>query len=74
MADLISHFALGALIFIHFHGSGRPREPEVLRSVDLVLTTYATLAADHADQGILHQMEWYRVVLDEGIEYTASCL
>lgn len=38
----------------------------MLSSFDVVLTTYATLAADYADQGILHQMEWYRVVLDEG--------
>lgn len=64
-SEIQAHFVSGALRFIRFHGTGRPRDPEVLRSVDLVLTTYATLAADHAGQDILRQVEWYRVVLDE---------
>ncbi|RYC57351.1 hypothetical protein CHU98_g8859 [Xylaria longipes] len=54
-----------ALNFVCFHGQDRPRDSETLRSASLVLTTYATLAADYAGQCTLDKMEWYRVVLDE---------
>ncbi|OTA54441.1 hypothetical protein K449DRAFT_454101, partial [Hypoxylon sp. EC38] len=59
------HISPEALSFIRFHGCDKPRDIEALRAVELVLTTYATLAADHAGQRILYRMEWYRVVLDE---------
>ncbi|KAI2770756.1 SNF2 family N-terminal domain-containing protein [Daldinia loculata] len=64
-AEIQTHIFPGALSFTCFHGKKRPQNNEMLSSFDVVLTTYATLAADYADQGILHQMEWYRVVLDE---------
>ncbi|KAI5861653.1 SNF2 family N-terminal domain-containing protein [Durotheca rogersii] len=60
-----SHFSPGALSPVRFHGQYRPRDTDILRSAGLVLTTYATLAADYARRRVLHQMEWYRVVLDE---------
>ncbi|KAF3058712.1 putative SWI/SNF-related matrix-associated actin-dependent regulator of chromatin subfamily A member 3-like 2 [Daldinia childiae] len=65
-SEIQTHILPGALSFVCFHGKKRPRNNELLSSFDVVLTTYATLAADYAHQGILHQMEWYRVVLDEG--------
>jgi SWI/SNF-related matrix-associated actin-dependent regulator of chromatin subfamily A3 len=49
-----------------FHGSSRPKSPEGIIDHDLVLTTYATLSADSKDLKILQEIEWYRVVLDEG--------
>lgn len=49
-----------------FHGSSRPKSPEGVIDHDLVLTTYATLSADSKDLKILQEIEWYRVVLDEG--------
>ncbi|KAI1775100.1 SNF2 family N-terminal domain-containing protein [Hypoxylon cercidicola] len=64
-SEIGAHFAPGALKSIRFHGNGRPRDLEILRSVDLVLTTYATLAAEQKGQDILRQVEWYRLVLDE---------
>ncbi|KAI0599782.1 SNF2 family N-terminal domain-containing protein [Biscogniauxia sp. FL1348] len=64
-SEILAHISSGTLSSIRFHGQNRSRDPETLRSVDIVLTTYATLAADHASQRILHKMEWYRVVLDE---------
>ncbi|KAI0456381.1 SNF2 family N-terminal domain-containing protein [Xylaria acuta] len=65
ISEIQSHFSPEALRFVCFHGQDRPRDSETLRSVDLVLTTYATLAADYAGQCTLDEMEWYRVVLDE---------
>ncbi|KAI0414745.1 SNF2 family N-terminal domain-containing protein [Xylaria grammica] len=65
ISEIEAHFFPGALDFVRFHGQDRPRDPEALRSSSLVLTTYATLAADYAGQRSLYQMEWYRVVLDE---------
>ncbi|KAI0444887.1 SNF2 family N-terminal domain-containing protein [Xylaria telfairii] len=65
VSEIRTHFLPDALSFVCFHGQDRPRDPETLRSVGLVLTTYATLAADYAGQRTLDRMEWYRVVLDE---------
>lgn len=62
-----SHFVGGALKFVLFHGQDRPRQTEDLKPFDLVLTTYATLAADCKGLGLLQKMQWYRVVLDEGV-------
>ncbi|KAI1330305.1 SNF2 family N-terminal domain-containing protein [Xylariaceae sp. FL0255] len=64
-ANISSHIRPGALNVIRFHGQGRPRSSNELRSFDVVLITYATLVADRAAQSILFQVEWYRVVLDE---------
>lgn len=61
-----SHFSSGALRYTRFHGQNRPKESKALQDYDIVLTTYATLAADHNGQGLMYRMEWYRVVLDEG--------
>jgi SNF2 family DNA or RNA helicase len=33
---------------------------------DMVLTTFATLVADFKRRKVLHNLEWFRVVLDEG--------
>ena len=66
LLNFSSHFAQGALSWVLFHGQNRAQELESLGSVDIVLTTYATLSADHTGRGLLHQMEWFRVVLDEG--------
>ncbi|TRX94187.1 hypothetical protein FHL15_004955 [Xylaria flabelliformis] len=64
-ATLVVVSSVHALSFVCFHGQDRPRDLEALRSVGLVLTTYATLATDYASEGVLDKMEWYRVVLDE---------
>lgn len=66
-SDLVhSHFDSGAFQHIRFHGKSRPREPGALQKQNIVLTTYATLAADHCGHGLMYHMDWYRVVLDEG--------
>ena len=41
----------------------------MLEDVDIVLTTYHTLVADFREKPIpLHEVDWFRVVLDEGKE------
>lgn len=62
----------GSDLRIHmYHGAARNRCSETLATeFDLVVTTYATLAADRFDKvgggdGPLHAVEWRRVILDE---------
>lgn len=61
------HFSPGALNIHIFHGQSRLKDIEVLRQHDVVLTTYATLVSDSKSAGLLCQLEWYRVALDEGM-------
>jgi SNF2 family DNA or RNA helicase len=61
------HFVPGYLNYIIFHGSKRTSNKNDLVSPSIVLTTYATVVADHEGLDVLGQMNWYRVVLDEGI-------
>lgn len=67
----LRHFEPGALKAFVLHGPNRPHDPKLLTSFDVVLTTYATLAAENSS-GVLHQLEWYRVVLDEGTTATLA--
>lgn len=37
---------------------------------DIVITTYNTLATEYKSKpSILHDIEWYRLVLDEGLSW-----
>uniref|UniRef100_A0A7N0T786 Uncharacterized protein n=1 Tax=Kalanchoe fedtschenkoi TaxID=63787 RepID=A0A7N0T786_KALFE len=54
-------------IFVHY-GGYRTTDPAVLSHHNVVLTTYGVLTAAYKSDGdgsIFHQVEWYRVVLDE---------
>ncbi|CAJ0545094.1 Ff.00g085670.m01.CDS01 [Fusarium sp. VM40] len=68
MTEIETHFLPCSLSCVRFHGQDRPGDPEALRSTDIVLTTYATVASDHGKNGLLCQMGWFRVVLDEGMD------
>lgn len=53
---------------IKYHGQNRRCSLEDLRDADLVITTYHTLASDYSNaKGLLDKVEWYRLVLDEGV-------
>jgi len=56
----------GTLKIAHFHGDNRAKTTEELQDYDVVLTTYRTLASDWKGRQVLQELEWFRVVLDEG--------
>ncbi|KAM3595017.1 uncharacterized protein V6R79_017166 [Siganus canaliculatus] len=49
-----------------YYGSDRNRSKKFLSSQDVVLTTYNVLSADFGNKSPLHEINWLRVVLDEG--------
>ena len=55
---------------LKYHGQKRHYLVSIITNADIVLTTYHTLAADLAkksnDSSPLHNIEWFRIVLDEG--------
>ena len=63
---IFSHVRPNTLTTATFHGLCRSEDPAAFANVDLVLTTYSTLMSDHRKAGVLHQLNWFRVVLDEG--------
>ncbi|KAJ4988673.1 DNA repair and recombination protein rad5c [Stagonosporopsis vannaccii] len=66
LANAIRHFSNHTLTTIKYHGQKRRCSLDKLRETDLVITTYHTLASDFSnDKGLLNQIEWYRLVLDE---------
>lgn len=49
-----------------YHGSNRVKNAAKLAEFDLVVTTYQTLGSDFSTgKSPLHQVEWFRVILDE---------
>jgi hypothetical protein len=61
------HVAPDTLVTHRYHGTGKALCITRLLQCDIVLTTYASVAADFCrGRSTLHQIEWYRVVLDEG--------
>uniref|UniRef100_H3DQ38 Helicase like transcription factor n=1 Tax=Tetraodon nigroviridis TaxID=99883 RepID=H3DQ38_TETNG len=49
-----------------YYGSERNRNKKFLSSQDVVITTYNVLSAEFGNKSPLHEINWLRVVLDEG--------
>lgn len=61
------HFAPDSLRYIVFHGRCRASDGKSLASADLVFTTYAIIVADQESLGVLNDLNWFRIALDEGM-------
>ena len=63
----------GKISVMKYHGKRRKKLTEEINNYDIVITTYSTLAAEHGrekngkESSLLHDIAWYRVVLDEGL-------
>lgn len=72
---LISHINRDTVTYLKYHGQSRSTTRRSIRNYDIVLTTYETLRREmtHDSKDVtksmseLRQMEWSRVILDEGI-------
>lgn len=60
------HLAPNTLTVCRYHGTRKITNVKLLSDFDVVLTTYATLAAEFSGDCRLHQLTWFRIVLDEG--------
>ena len=61
------HILPNTLNMHKYHGPKRQLDPLKLLDFDIVFTTYATVAAEfRRGSNILHNMNWFRIVLDEG--------
>ncbi|CAO2650533.1 Nn.00g018250.m01.CDS01 [Neocucurbitaria sp. VM-36] len=64
--EIKDRIAPGALTHHKFHGRDRKIDCLTLLQKDIVFTTYGTVAADYSrKRSLLHQVHWYRIVLDE---------
>jgi len=76
--EIRTHTVAGSLSIYVYHGSTRTRDPSFLAKHDIVLTTYATLAAEippdssknlkrppKQEPAALLEVQWFRVILDE---------
>ncbi|XPS70549.1 hypothetical protein M3J07_002764 [Ascochyta lentis] len=60
------HIASGTLNCYKFHGPSRQIGLFQLLQYDVIFTTYGTVASDFLrNRSLLHEIHWYRVVLDE---------
>ncbi|KAL8707591.1 MAG: hypothetical protein Q9220_007432, partial [cf. Caloplaca sp. 1 TL-2023] len=59
------HLAPGTLELGIFLGADRANDAEELMHYDLILTTYSTMVKDFQQGGPLHELHWFRIILDE---------
>lgn len=60
----------GGLNVCEYHGRGRESKPQNIANYDIVISTYHTLASENENPkitGLLFKINWFRVVLDEGM-------
>jgi SNF2-related domain len=62
----IRHVGSDTLRIQKYHGSFKETDIEKLVDFEVVLTTYATIAAEFTRNSRLHGITWFRIVLDEG--------
>lgn len=61
------HIQPNAALCYKYHGIGRESNTENLTEFDIIFTTYATVTSEFCrGLSVLHQIRWFRIVLDEG--------
>lgn len=65
-AEIKSKVKRGALEVNVFHGPNRTYKVRELCKYDVVLTSYQLAVSEFKNNGILYQVKWKRIVLDEG--------
>jgi SWI/SNF-related matrix-associated actin-dependent regulator of chromatin subfamily A3 len=69
IADHCNRHVSPSTFLVHrHHGNRKITDLAKFVDFDIVLTTYATLAAEFSGNSLLHQVDWFRIVLDEGRE------
>ncbi|KAJ3303117.1 hypothetical protein HDV03_004196 [Kappamyces sp. JEL0829] len=66
--QILTHTVANSLKVLVYHGTSRTNNPHLLRDYDIVVTTYNIITQGfNANDGCtpLHEVYWYRVVLDE---------
>ena len=53
--------------FLIYHGPQRKLDQSRLQTRDIIITTYSTLVAEWVSSSALHKIQWFRIVLDEGL-------
>jgi SWI/SNF-related matrix-associated actin-dependent regulator of chromatin subfamily A3 len=62
----------GSMNYIVYHGIKRKSLKDEIQTADIVFTTYNTLVREFQQKrtqkqsSVLHEMDFYRIVLDEG--------
>ncbi|XP_057826600.2 DNA repair protein RAD5A isoform X2 [Cryptomeria japonica] len=75
--EIETHTQPGALsVYVHY-GQSRTKDVKTLLQQDVVLTTYGVLSSEYQpensqEEGVLHSIHWYRVVLDEAHSIKSS--
>jgi SNF2 family DNA or RNA helicase len=66
--EINTRFRINTFSVATYYSTNRERNPRLLQTYDIVLTTYGTLAAEFRNNnhiGCLGKVEWWRIVLDE---------
>ncbi|KAI9663837.1 MAG: hypothetical protein M1821_007327 [Bathelium mastoideum] len=54
---------------VRYHGQKRGDHKTLFDDSDIIITTYSTLSMDFRNKcSALHEIKWYRIILDEGTE------